>query len=572
MKVILNGTEVTPKDYENIGLAIDYTDPIAVVSVTVDTITFVNEAIEVIENHKNTLGLTEGIPLQFILANGKVLNYYVDLMDGALFSDKEIKVKIKRRYSSEIFQTQARAYSFEYLAKIGVDFNSTAVQTPYLIIKNNQLEQGLSLSITLYMMSDALYTAIKDTVFMIQEFIQAVDLAPGHLIGAIGKLIAQIAYTVALIVAVIKLAQELRNLLLPKIRYFFANSLRELIRLGVEQLGYQLQSTLLDNISTFSVIGVPLIKNKENIWDILENDLNFAFNKPYPTASDTIPTLMSAIESVITMCNAKLHVYEDATGQPIVRIERRDFNYNTYNASLTPALTLQDTRINQWQYNTNEIWKRRYYAFIVDNTDFHTMNDFNALDCEDSTEQIVIQNPDLVSIKNNDPIPFMYSLGSRKNNLNWIENRLQDLFGFIDDVVNALGGSSNLVQNINDRIGCLQIENQFFVNTKLVVLFGDAKIKRIPENHQSLLSARVIEQNYHAIDFIGVNDFKVIESEQLNISTDDFSSLEISNYAEINGQNCELLRVEFLDEKLVAKVTYKEPDNWAFNCQKLLIN
>ncbi|WP_230682049.1 hypothetical protein, partial [Streptococcus pneumoniae] len=84
--------------------------------------------------------------------------------------------------------------------------------------------------------------------------------------------------------------------------------------------------------------------------------------KPYPTALDTIPTLMGAIESVITLCNAKLHVYEDATGQPIVRIERRDFNYNTYNASLTPALTLQDTGINQWQYNTNEIWKRRYYA------------------------------------------------------------------------------------------------------------------------------------------------------------------------------------------------------------------
>lgn len=572
MIIVLDGIEVSPKNGEDIGLAIDYTDPIAAVSVTVDSMTFQNEAIEIIEKHKNTLGLTEGIPLQFILTNGKVLNYYVDLMDGTLFSDYEIKAKIKRRYSSEIFHAQAKAFSFESLSKNGVDFNSTACQTPYLIVKNGQLEQGLSLLITLYMMRDALYKAIKDSVFMVQEFIQAVDLSPGHLIGALGKLVAQIVYTTMLILAIMKLAQDLKNLLLPKIRYLYANSLRDLIRLSVEKLGYKLQSSLLDDISSFCVVGVPLIKNKENIWDLTEIELNFPFNKPYPTELDTIPTLMSAIESVITTFNAKLHVYEDAAGQPIVSIERRDFNYNTYNVSLTPSLTDQNKRINQWQYNTNEIFKRRVYSFMVDNTDFHTMNDFDALDCEDSTEQIVVKNRDLVNIKNNEPIPFMYSLGSRKEDLNWIEKRLQENFQFLDTVINTMGGTSNITLDFPSRKGCLQVENQFFVNTKLLVLFGNGTIRRIPSNHKTLLSARAIEQKYHDIDFIKNNSFKIVESTDLNISIEDFADIERSNYANIDGVNCELLRVEFFKEKLVSKITYKIPDNWAFNTQKLLIN
>ena len=64
MKHILNGTEITPKNYEDIGFVIDYENPIAdILSVSVDSVSLVNEAKAIIENHVfNGLGALEGIP------------------------------------------------------------------------------------------------------------------------------------------------------------------------------------------------------------------------------------------------------------------------------------------------------------------------------------------------------------------------------------------------------------------------------------------------------------------------------------------------------------------------------
>jgi len=120
MKHILNGQEITPKDYTNIGLVIDYGDPMIMVSVNVDTITFQNEALEIIDNHLNTVGAQEGLPYDFELTNGRVLNYFVDFVDGMTVEEDEFgatqyKCKIKRRFSNEIFKTQADGYTFENL-------------------------------------------------------------------------------------------------------------------------------------------------------------------------------------------------------------------------------------------------------------------------------------------------------------------------------------------------------------------------------------------------------------------------------------------------------------------------
>lgn len=577
MKHILNGQEVTPSRYEDIGLVIDYNDPVNVISVNVDTLTLTNEAIDIINNWRFTIGLHEGIPYDFILNNGKVLNYFVDLTDSFTIDTDEfgavyMKVKVKRRYSNDAFMTQARGLSFQNLVAKGVNYDSTAVQVPYLIIKDNVLEQSISLAITLYVMSEALYIAIRDAVWMIQELVQAVDPSPAHLIGAIAKITAHIIYTTALLLAVIKLAQQLRELLLPKIRHYKANSMKNLIKKGCEYLGYTLQSTLLDSLEDLYVLGVPMIKGKEDIFDIIENDLNFAFNKSYPTELDTIRTLGEAIESVLTTFNAKILTYQNDLGQNIVRIERRDFNFNTYNSTLTPALNIQGKRMDFIQFNTNEIWKRQFCKFMIDGNDKHTMNDFDATDCEDSTDPITVVNADLVMIKRVNEINIPFAMGSRKNNLNWIENRLQDLFGFIDDVVNELGGSSNLVSPINNRVGCLQISEQFFTVTKLLYLKGTIDNKKQPADYKSFISARRIANDFHAIDFIGVNDFIIRELCEANISDDEFSQLQFSNYASINGENCELLRVEYLDEKNLSKITYKEPFDWAFNLQKNVIN
>jgi hypothetical protein len=36
-----------------------------------------------------------------------------------------------------------------------------------------------------------------------------------------------------------------------------------------------------------------------------------------------------------------------------------------------------------------------------------------------------------------------------------------------------------------------------------------------------------------------------------------------NNYAEIGGVNCEILQLEWIDEKSLATITYRIPDNYA---------
>jgi hypothetical protein len=44
---------------------------------------------------------------------------------------------------------------------------------------------------------------------------------------------------------------------------------------------------------------------------------------------------------------------------------------------------------------------------------------------------------------------------------------------------------------------------------------------------------------------------------------EDFVTLLNNNYAEIGGVNCEILQLEWIDEKSLATITYRIPDNYA---------
>jgi hypothetical protein len=44
---------------------------------------------------------------------------------------------------------------------------------------------------------------------------------------------------------------------------------------------------------------------------------------------------------------------------------------------------------------------------------------------------------------------------------------------------------------------------------------------------------------------------------------EDFVTLLNNNWAEINGVNCEILKLEWIDEKSKATITYRIPDNYA---------
>lgn len=560
MRHFLNDIEIAPRNLLDIGVKSDFTGRPDELELNVDSLVLPREGLTIIQQWIATNGVFQGIPYRVEMALGVVLDYYVDLTENAVFRDFEIEVKIKRRKGKDNFFERADGTSFELLHAKGVIFNTFDV--PYLIIKDNAVELGISLGISLYMMTKELIQAIKDLATAIADLIQAVTpnatvppLPPlGAILALVVKVLAQLVYTAAVLVAVIKLTEQLFELIFPKIRYYKACKAKELISKGCQYLGFTFESTLLDSLSGLTILPTPLIKDKNSIFDYLQNDLNFSFTKGYPTAQDTTPTLGSLIAAMETMFNARTRVYN---GQ--VRLERRDWWANVTPNQLLPALAIQGDRVDEYTLNTSEMWKRYYIHYQVDYTDTHTMDFFDPTDAEYSCEPVSVVNADLVLIKGLNDVNIPFALGVRKNNLNWIEKLAKAFFELVDTVTGIFGGGTNFASIIENRIGVLQISSQYYSTTKILYTIGGKQ----PANYSTILRASTLWNNYHAINQIQLNDYSIRNKVRTRLTSQEFVNLLGNNFAEIDGVVCELLEIEWLDEKFDAQISYKKPLNYA---------
>ena len=426
MKHFLNDIEVAPRNVLEFGLTSNFGGDPTILQIDADKIILPREGLKIIQDWIASQGLFEGIPYRIEMGNQISLEYYVDLTESAIIRDYEIEVKIKKRGAYDNFFDNANGTSFELMAEKGVNF--PMVQIPYLIVKDDVLMSGLTIAISL-------------------------------------------------LVAVIKLAQQMFELLFPKVRYYKGATVKNLIQAGCTYLGYTLNSTLLNQLSNLTIMPVPLIKEKKSVVDYIENDLNFAFTKGYPTAMDSTPTLGSLIDAIETTYNAHTRVFNGE-----VQIERRDFwNGNTPN-NILPALNMQDDMQGEFEFNTDAIWKRYYIHYEIDYADFHTVDFFDPTDAEYNTEGLNVINQDLVCIK-----------------------------------------------GLND-------------------------VK---------LGAKGLYNNYHYINQIQLNGYKIINDAPVRMRTADFVNLLYNNFAEINGTNCEIIKIRFNNETSQAIISYKIPFDYA---------
>jgi len=416
------------------------------------------------------------------------------------------------------------------------------------------------LSLSIYVLTQELIQSIQDLSDATSNLIEAITLninagGPvvqiGEIISLSVRVLAQVAYTAALIVALVKLAQQFFELIFPKVRYFKACKVKELISKGCEFLGYQFESSLLDQIPGLTILPLPLVKCKRSIFDYIQNDLDFAFTKGYPTAQDSGSLLGQLIRDIEIQFNARTRIING-----VVYIERRDFWQNVTQNSIVPALAIQSDRQDEYILNTDEVWKRYYIHYQLDYADSHTLDFFDPTAAEFSTEPNSITNADLVSIKGLQDVNIPYALGVRKNRLNFIEN----LFKIFAEIIDGLTlGATNLVGKINNRVGVLQVSQQFYSVTKMLYLVNDKQ----PTNYVELISAAKLWDNYHYINQIQLNDFQVRSDVRTRISSQDFVSLLTNNFAEVDGEVVEILRIEWIDEKSFCLISYKKPFNYS---------
>ena len=567
MKHFLNGIEITPRNRDQIGVVSDFTGNPEVLSLNVDSVILPREGNELIRNWIQNNGLFLGIPYTVEMEGGITLDYYIDLSDASnkpIIRQHEVEVKLKRRNGSDDFWDKARGTSFELMVSDkGVNFFDYK-DVGYFVIRDTAASDAFNISMSVFMITLELIRAIKDAAD------RSAETATTPVQAAI-KWVIQIIYWVSLIGSIITLMAQLFPIMFPKKRYLKGLYYKEIFKKGCEYLGYTAQeSTIFTDYPGWFTLPVPLQDTNESFFDKISNFLPDYFNKGYCSASDTTPTFGAWLDEVLKQFNAKLFI--DPSNKT-ARIERRDWLYNQTSLQLQPALNLQPDRDEQFTYNTEDTWKRYYIQYALDYTDAHTVDGrmYGYHDAEYSTENVMPTiNTDLVTIKGLNEVQINFALGANKDKLSFMETLAIPFVLLVDATTQAInqafgGTGTNLYAQILDRKNALKISNEYFGITKCLYVkpAGSTKVSLNVSDYETVYRAAALWNNFHYINFIANNDFILHENARIRIRQTDFVYLQTNNYAFINNKWCEVLRIEWIDEKSYATITYKEPLDWA---------
>ena len=156
---------------------------------------------------------------------------------------------------------------------------------------------------------------------------------------------------------------------------------------------------------------------------------------------------------------------------------------------------------------------------------------------------MVDPNPDIRTLKGLEQPENRFSLGTRKDELTFAEKVLKGLAKAVDIFT---GGS--LESQVNNRVGLLQLSQQYFSNTKLLWMSGN----RIAPNHREILAARRILEEYHRPFELKA----VLENMPIRMTKEDFLLYSEQYFVILNtGQEAEIRRLSWNEQDSLAEVT-----------------
>ena len=560
----LDGQPCEPYNRQDIKYSIDYTQRrrLSEFEITIDVLEFVREDYERIFNWLRTYGRYQGMPLDVQFSNGLIQRYYLDFTDPAMvWTDTNITVKVKRRNATINFFDDADSLVFEVVNNRGKFLPSDFTDVEYIIIPPNREIYFITISLTTFQLAQQLAQAVKDVQEAIADLTAVLPPVPGNagLIAAAAiKVAARLAYTIAITIALIRLVSDLVKLIFPPIRKFKAISYRNLIKRSCEALGYTLQSNVLDELANVVVLPVPLRPNNFSVIREVFAPQSLAFTNGYPSALDTIPTLGTAISTLEEIFNLTTVVNEK-----VVRIERNDAFNNVDGEPIPLAYNLQNQKQEERKFN-DEFWKRKLMFWAKDGADFNTFDDRNNTIVEFDTSVQVSPHEDIQLLRGLEQVPTNFSRGTRKDGLDFIEKSVKVLTKAVDLFTG--GAISNL---INNRVGVMIVSQQYFSNTKLLLMQGT----KISANDKKFLDPETIINNYHQNLRVVNNTTEVIENMPIRMDELNFLQFVNKNFVTLSsGETAELKFLEWSENDHEASATFEVDSDYATNINETKIS
>lgn len=575
---LINGQDLgEPRNWRDLEITVDWLNKKESGAINVSDLAFVNEANEYLQQRAlngmtGGVGIFEGVPYEILI--GELTNPtfkfkgYLDMTEEmTVIGGEEIVCSLKKEKGDDWLNDVADAFSFAYLYDQGIITDGDFVRVPYVI---NYVPDGMQLivlSMSIYMMTKELIENIENIAKSIAIIVNASTPVIGVSVGfgagvvtawdlgdyvyAALEVIARIIYTIAIVIAMKNLIEELFEQLMPKKRNHLGMTFLKMTEKMCEYLGLGFQSSLLQN----DLKNWVCIPNKDRKG-------GESGEYGYPSNAGPIYTPGDLIRTMKEMFNADYRIINN-----VFLFERKDAFQTPSTYQMPDFFSNQERKLQQFQFNTNEMLSNYNIFWQYDIQDQNTLDDQTGRVFQAITTPLTTINPQFVNIKNLAQISIPFSIGKEKTGLTAVEEILKFLGQLVDNITGIFGGGTNFASQIENRIGSLLLSSHFLTVGKVVVMNGD----KLANNQRQLVDSRLLWDKYHFInsfaEYQGVhNQFYRYKDEPVGMTIQDFALiLDNNNAVDSQGNEYQIEKVVYNPYRGKAKLDYRVKKKYTNN-------
>ena len=564
-----NGILVNPRDFDQAKITMDWEGKKEAANITINSIRLVAEEGKFLRDRilsglTGGVGFFEGEPYRIEvgnLSNPAIFYGFLDFSAGVQFIDEcEVECTLKREQGTDWLNEVADGFSYRYLENRGIITDADFISVPYVINYIPDAAQLLILSLSTFMVTKELIESIKEANKHIANIVSgATPVAPagvnvGQIILTSIKLLAQLAYLVAVVIALVKLIEQIIEQLMPPKRFHKGMTVKSLFTKACEYLNLTLESTLLDSLD---VSG--------NQWVVIPAKNHRGGEKPtgadntwretgVPSAQDPLNTFAGVVRTFKDVFNADFQLKD---GKFI--FERRDYFEKTTGYVIPDTFIDQDKLIDTNSFNTDALKANYNINWSFDSQDLNTLDNQNGRVYQAVLRPKTTNISRLTNLTGLKEVTIPISLAIRKDKLTVVEEIVKALVSAVDALTGQLGNPQSLSGKIKNRIGAMSSSSHFSSGSRMVVMAGSS----LQKDQRSIMAASKLWDNYHFINSFKPidgkhNQYWIYREQKIPFCFEDFVTLLDSN--QVETQSGETAQIESLEWQIwdnYATINYK---------------
>jgi len=534
VKFELLGESEGVRDWQGLQILATFDNDNTQPNITTSELTFsLNMGKKIIDHIDNGAGVFQGIPFQMLLNSPStdVFKGILDLADDIEVNreKKEVKAKLVKLDGLNNFANISEGITMGLLESEGKFTASDYVDIPYIKETEFDYLATAMLIISIFQIQQQLAELVKDALDISTDGLgeTAGSLSTGAVGGAyitVFKGLAQLAYFGTMFFLLIKMVQDLIDLLLPIPKKHRGIKLKRILEVGCEFAGYEfVPSSMIPELEDLYILPRKTEEGRRNIPSG-ENGL--------PVSGGPLYTLGKCIGLVKDLFNAKVKIVDNKVY--IEPLKNRGF------WELESTYEMPPIKVDIDKYNTNELVGTKVISFSIDNNNYWDLEDYQGTSYEIKTLPKALTGEDYrnVLIKGVSELTFPVALGTRKKEGSILERT----FAFFAEVADQL---SLIFKSNNDFYGTVQAESKDRLLRMSTDLVNIPKVLRLtPElklsnKYRDNWSAKYLYQQYHYVNSfvketvnpIQYNQYKVYQKIKMNASFEDFLKIINNNKA-----------------------------------------